>query len=313
MQNLCQLSPTEVNNRLDWMVRDVFDIDVDYCHDLAKEIISRFLYSLALRAVEPGVKCDFVLVLQGPQRRGKSTFLESLCENVPMYSDGYTSHARITDDGKRFAEIIKNKWIVEFGELAGVKKADVDNVKNTLSQRVDEYRPAYGAHSISQKRTCVFVCSTNDDLYLTDPTGAGRFFPLKINQVRQGVMTPENIKKIHELAMSLYRMDHGWVVSPDFVDALEKERTNKQVCEFSLFDEDLSMITSSWQSDQITVAEIKDAFLSRGGSYQDLSKNVLNGNLQRAMTKLGFRKNRSAKGIFYQKIDKKDEKNIKKQ
>ena len=47
-------------------------------------------------------------------------------------------------DDKSGAEKLQGFWVVEIGELAGMKKADIEKVKAFLSTSDDKYRPSYG-------------------------------------------------------------------------------------------------------------------------------------------------------------------------
>ena len=71
------------------------------------------------------------------------------------------------------------KWIVEIGELAGMRRSDVEHVKALLSRQFDEARPAYGRMRRRQPRTFICVGTTNEDTYLVDETGNRRFLPMR--------------------------------------------------------------------------------------------------------------------------------------
>lgn len=62
---------------------------------------------------------------------------------------------------KSGAEKLQGYWILELGELAGMKKADVESVKSFISRTDDEYRPSYGRTVESHPRQCIIVGSTN--------------------------------------------------------------------------------------------------------------------------------------------------------
>ena len=69
---------------------------------------------------------------------------------------------------------------VELGELASLRRADLDRAKAFFSSRNDHYRPPYGRISQDFPRQCIFGGSINPDVngYLTDPTGNRRFWPV---------------------------------------------------------------------------------------------------------------------------------------
>ncbi len=134
-----------------------------------------WLLAAVARAYEPGTKFDHMLVLEGPQGIGKSSIFEIL-------AGGYFGELN-KFDGKEPAEKLAGRWIIEVGELAGLRKSDVETVKSFLTTRVDRYRPAYGRYVIEVPRTCVFGGTTNADQYLNDATGNRRFWPVPCGQV----------------------------------------------------------------------------------------------------------------------------------
>ena len=128
------------------------------------------------RIEQPGTKFDHILVLNGPQGIGKSTFFAKL--GGKWFSDSLT----ISDmRDKSAAEKLQGYLILELGELAGIKKMDVETVKSFVSRNDDKYRPSYGTTVESHPRQCVIVGSTNcESGFLRDITGNRRFWPVRV-------------------------------------------------------------------------------------------------------------------------------------
>ena len=105
--------------------------------------------------MEPGIKFDYMLVLNGPQGIGKSTLFNRL--GGQWFSDSL-SIADMRD--KTAAEKLQGYWIVEIGELAGIKKVDEETLKSFLSRQDDKYRAAYGYSVEDHPRQCIIVGST---------------------------------------------------------------------------------------------------------------------------------------------------------
>ena len=102
-----------------------------------RSVIRKTLIAAVSRIYEPGIKFDTVLILNGPQGIGKSTFFEKLSGN--WFSDSLT----ITDmKDKSGAEKLQGYWILELGELAGMKKMDVETIKSFISRTDDNIVPA---------------------------------------------------------------------------------------------------------------------------------------------------------------------------
>ena len=91
------------------------------------------------RVYQPGIKFDSVVVLNGPQGMGKSSFFAKL--GGKWFSDSLT----IGDmKDKAAPEKLQGQWILELGELAGLKKVDVETVKAFITRQDDKFRHSYG-------------------------------------------------------------------------------------------------------------------------------------------------------------------------
>lgn len=127
------------------------------------------------RVLTPGIKFDSMLVLNGPQGAGKSTLISKL--GGEWFSDSLSLSD--TKD-KTAAEKLQGYWILEIGELAGLKKAEVETLRSFLSRQNDIYRASFGRRATPHLRQCVFFGTTNAEKgYLRDTTGNRRFWPVK--------------------------------------------------------------------------------------------------------------------------------------
>lgn len=167
----------------------------------------KILCAAVARVIEPGVKFDTMLVLNGPQGIGKSTLFSKLAGK--WFSDSLS----ISDmKDKTAAEKLQGYWIMEIGELAGIKKMDVETVKSFLSRGDDKYRASYGYNVESHPRQCIIVGSTNNENgFLRDPTGNRRFWPVKVIGNSKGK------------AWELKDVDQIWA------EALEKYRAGEEL------------------------------------------------------------------------------------
>lgn len=140
--------------------------------------VTRKTFTAAVaRVYEPGVKFDSILVLNGPQGIGKSTLFALLGKE--WYSDSLS----ISDmKDKTAAEKLQGYWILELGELAGIKKVDVETVKSFVTRMDDKFRQSYGVAVESHPRSCIIVGSTNSEGgFLRDITGNRRFWPVRVS------------------------------------------------------------------------------------------------------------------------------------
>lgn len=141
-----------------------------------RAVIKKTMAAAVARIYRPGTKFDSVLILNGPQGIGKSTFFAKLAGD--WFSDSLT----LTDmKDKSGAEKLQGYWILELSELNGMKKADVETVKSFISRADDKYRASYGVNVESHPRQSIIVGSTNAESgFLRDITGNRRFWPVRI-------------------------------------------------------------------------------------------------------------------------------------
>lgn len=144
--------------------------------EYVRTVTRKTLCAAVARILRPGIKADFVTILNGPQGTGKSTLFAKLA------GEWFSDSLNLNDmKDKSSAEKLSNTWIMELGELQGMRKADIEAVKSFISRTDDEYRPAYGRVVESHPRQCIIVGTTNSESgYLRDITGNRRFLPIAV-------------------------------------------------------------------------------------------------------------------------------------
>lgn len=168
----------EYLNNLSWDgVPRVDKLLIDYlgADDTAfnRAVSRKTMCAAAARIMRPGIKFDYMLVLIGQQGIGKSSLFSRLAGK--WFSDSLT-----TVQSKEAYEQLQGVWIIEMGELAATRKADVESLKHFLSKQTDAFRVAYGKHVTDFPRQCIFVGTTNDREFLKDRTGNRRFWPVPV-------------------------------------------------------------------------------------------------------------------------------------
>jgi hypothetical protein len=139
-----------------------------------REITRKFLLAAAHRVHSPGCAFPTMLVLSGAQGIGKSLFCEFLARKREWYSEELTfSQMEKTRDA---VESFGESWICEIPELQGMRKADVANVKRFLSAKEDIFRRVYEKSVTVKPREQVFIGTDNEAEFLSDATGARRFW-----------------------------------------------------------------------------------------------------------------------------------------
>jgi predicted P-loop ATPase len=169
-----------------------------------RAVTRKTLAAAVARIYRPGTKFDSVLILNGPQGIGKSTLFEKLGKE--WFSDSLT----LTDmRDKAAAEKLQGYFLLELGELAGMKKADIETVKSFLSRTDDKYRASYGINVESHPRQCVIVGTTNaENGFLRDVTGNRRFWPVPVTGMspkKPWDLTEEVISQIWAEAIAIHK------------------------------------------------------------------------------------------------------------
>lgn len=144
-----------------------------------RAVTRKALCAAVARAIQPGVKFDNMVILNGAQGIGKSTLLRVLAH-------GWFSDSLKTFEGKEACELIQGVWLIEIAELEAMARSEVGRIKQFLSQSEDIFRQPYGRRTNLYPRRCVFFGTSNNNEYLRDRTGNRRFWP-----VDTGIATPK--------------------------------------------------------------------------------------------------------------------------
>ncbi|PWU08141.1 MAG: hypothetical protein C5B51_08290 [Terriglobia bacterium] len=205
---------------------------IDYCgvessgvnpNSYAMAVGAKFLIAAVKRIMEPGVKCDSVLVLEGQQGIGKSTVPRILAGDE-WFSD------QLADMGSKDASMqLRGVWIVELSELDVLNRAELARAKAFLSQQSERFRLPYGRRIVQVPRQCVFVGTTNADSWLKDETGGRRFWPVRCRKIDLDGLRRDRDQLWAE---ALYQYRAGatsWLDDPELVrEAAEEQHARYQ-------------------------------------------------------------------------------------
>jgi len=220
--------------RLETLFIDYFNAnDEAYTRAVTRKV---FIAAVA-RVMKPGIKFDWMLVLNGPPGIGKSTIIRRLA------SEWFNDSLKLSDTkDKTAAEKLQGYWILEIGELAGMSKVEESVLKNFLSSQNDIYRASFGKRATPHPRQCVFIGTTNEERgYLRDTTGNRRFWPLKVYETNKKPwdMTDEEVVQIWAEAKVYFEANEDLQLSPEL-----ERRANELQNEAMEFDERQGIIES---------------------------------------------------------------------
>lgn len=165
--------------------------------------------------MQPGCKHDHILVLVGPQGCRKSTTLAKLGKS--WFSDSF-----YTVQGKEAYEQLQGFWLIEMGEMAATRKAELEQIKQFVSKQSDSYRAAYARRTQERPRQCAFFGTTNDDEFLRDATGGRRFWPVTVTDKGRETgdyFTPEIVDQVWAEIMVRYNAGEVWYLNDAKIEA----------------------------------------------------------------------------------------------
>ena len=136
-----------------------------------REILPLIMFAIIRRAKKPGYKFDLMPILEGKQGLGKSSFFRLLMPVEEWFGEG----PKMNEEPKRLLSQLGGKLVIEFGELAGMSKQNIDTVKKLITQQVDEYIANYARKKTRAPRRCIFVGSVDKKQYLRDLSDNRRF------------------------------------------------------------------------------------------------------------------------------------------
>lgn len=175
-------------------------------------------------------QADYVIVLEGAEGLGKSSALRELAM-IGTEEDMNGQHVEMTSlpNDQKFSEKLMGASIVEFAEGAIVKKADVQLLKQQITNVSDTFRPVFLRSVETFVRRCVFAMNTNETEYLKDMTGGRRWHPVPVTRKVDLEWLKTNKEQLFAEAYMIHKSgEKTWVVLDDMKE-LKQEQEDRRV------------------------------------------------------------------------------------
>lgn len=222
------LDPPSDNERLadTWLIKYAQVQDNEYTRAVSR----LFLRGMVWRAMQPGCKFDYCLVLEGAEGLRKSTL-------AAVLGGEWSSDVPLDLGNNREAALaVRGKWVIEFSEMESVTRVEAHLQKSFLSRCFDQYRELWAKRNIRVPRQCVFVGTTNESEYIKEGQGARRFWPVRVG----GVIDIDGLRAVMPRllaeAMADYRQGLPCHPSHEDQEALFRPEQSKRVQQESLID-----------------------------------------------------------------------------
>ena len=183
-----------------------------------RECSRKWLLAGIYRLFEPGTKFDEMLIIHGEQGLKKTTTFEKL--SLDFY---------VSETGKISLETLikmEQKWIIDFTELATMKKTDIDTFKAWLSETSDTYRGKYDKKARVHERHFIICGTTNDKEILTDRTGNRRYWIMygEVDRRKLDIfdVTDEYILQLWSEVYQWYQNKESLLISADTKNYMRK-------------------------------------------------------------------------------------------
>jgi len=175
-------------------------------------------------------QADYVVVLEGIEGLGKSSALRELAM-IGTEEDMNGQHVEMTSlpNKKDFSEKLWGASIVEFAEGAIISRADIQTLKQQITNVSDTFRPAFGREVETYIRRCVFAMNTNETEYLKDMTGGRRWHPVSVTRRVDIQWLKENKEQLFAEAYAIHKSGEKTWQELDTLKELKQEQENRRV------------------------------------------------------------------------------------
>ncbi len=186
-------------------VYDILGVEDSFDKTLIRKWLIQTV-AFAFADFDTPVSTEGVLVLQGEQGNGKTSFFRRFAGEPLWFTEGAVLDMRNKDS------IITaiSGWICELGEIDSTLKKEQSALKAFLTRTVDKIRLPYAAAESTMPRTTSMCGTVNPEQFLKDSTGNRRYWTIHVDRIdkrRLFALTKEEIFDIWGYIYHLYLQD----------------------------------------------------------------------------------------------------------
>ncbi|MBR1730947.1 MAG: hypothetical protein IJ725_00730 [Ruminococcus sp.] len=173
--------------------------------------------ALAYNTPDNPVSAEGVLVLQGAQGCGKTSFFRRMALKSEWFTEGAVIDVRNKDS------IISalSTWICELGEIDCTLKREQSALKAFITRPLDRIRFPYAAAESELARNTSLCGTVNPDRFLNDLTGARRYWVVQVDSIAKKALFSLKDDEIQHIWGYFY---HLYKENPDGFRLSEEER-----------------------------------------------------------------------------------------
>ena len=262
------------------------------------EWVTKWLVSMVVGSIDPKIVNHQVLVLAGGQGIGKTTWLNHI---VPTTLEKYANTGYVNPESKDALIQASECILVNIDELSSLNKKSLEGFKQLVTQVKIKIRKPYGFNPENLIKRASFCGSTNDNHFLTDPSGNRRFLSFIAKDIDLDGLAKFNMDKVFSQAYSLYQSGMQYWFSKKenkLIEANNIDFISRSVEEEALMSkfepcdkDDVAINIFKWTASEVMISLASHGLISSSpSSAQRVGK---------ALVSLGFYKYKSNGRLLY--------------
>lgn len=179
------------------------------------EWFKKWIVAVVACAIDENVTNQQMLILQGRQSVGKSTWLEKL-RPKPLKNYYYSGSINL---GNKDTEIqLSENLFINLDELENFTRRNVLALKEIITKPAIKLRRPYGTAAENMPRRASFMGSVNSPEFLNDPTGNRRYLCFETKAIADHCLDMDNV---YSQAIALYKSNFPYWISKEDTDKIE--------------------------------------------------------------------------------------------